>query len=252
MSTGARYDAIGVGYTDRRRPDPRIERQVWAALGDARTVVNVGAGAGSYEPRDRSVIAVDPSAVMLAQRRVEAAPAVRAVAEALPFPNGAFDASLTVLTIHHWSDIERGLSELRRVARRHVMLTFDYEQSATFWGWRDYFSDAAALEELEAPTIDELADAQAEGTGGARVEVVPVPWDCTDGFGAGYWRRPEAYLDAGVRASISGLARQDPARVERAVERLRADLESGEWARRNAELLELDEADYGYRLVIAD
>jgi SAM-dependent methyltransferase len=246
VSAAAHYDTIGRGYTRTRRPDPRIERQVWSALGDATSVVNVGAGAGSYEPRDRFVVAVDPSDVMLAQRESAAAPAVKGVAEALPFPSGSFDASLTCFTIHHWSAIDTGLAELRRVSRRHVVLTFDQPVCEQFWGWRDYFSDPPEVSAARTPLVDRIADR----LDADRIDVVPVPWDCNDGFGAAYWRRPEAYLDPAVQASISSLAEMAPERIASATARLRTDLESGEWERRNGHLLGLDEADVGYRLIV--
>jgi SAM-dependent methyltransferase len=242
------YDTIGVGYTNRRQADPRIARQIWAALGDATTVVNVGAGAGSYEPRDRTVVAVEPSDVMLAQRGADAAPVVKGVAEALPFRHGQFDAGLATFTVHHWSDIDAGLAEFRRVARRHVVLTFDQPVCSQYWGWRDYFKESNEIEAARAPLVQRIADA----LDADRIEPVLVPWDCTDGFGAAYWRRPEAYLDPAVQASISSLAEMEAERVERGTARLRADLESGEWERRNGYLLELDEADFGYRLIVKD
>lgn len=241
----ARYDTIGRSYIGKRRADPRIERQIWSALGDARTVVNVGAGTGSYEPTDRRVVAVEPSAVMIAQRPAGSAPVVRGVAEALPFADGTFDAALAILTVHHWTDHVAGLAELRRVARRQVLLGFDVQFMYRFWGWRDYFASAVAIDD-DAPTVDDVLALM----GGGRVEAVPVPWDCTDGFGAAYWRRPEAYLEPAVRSSISCFARHDPVLVDEGVERLRCDLESGEWHRRYADLLELDEIDLGYRLLI--
>jgi SAM-dependent methyltransferase len=243
------YDEIGVGYGSVRQEDPRVRVQIHAALAAARgRLLNVGAGAGSYEPRDRAVIAVEPSVVMLAQRSVDAAPVARGVAEALPFPDRSFDATLTTFSVHHWSDIDAGLAELRRVARRHVVLTFDQEVCSRYWGWRDYFRESNEIEATRAPLVEKIAEALHAD----RIETVPVPWDCTDGFGAAYWRRPEAYLDAGVRASISSIAEMEPERVARGVERLRRDLDSGEWARRNADLLDLDEADFGYRLIVTD
>jgi SAM-dependent methyltransferase len=164
----------------------------------------------------------------------------------LPFAHDAFDAALAVLTVHHWASPEDGLSELRRVARRQVIFTWDPSRLAAFWFTRDYLPEAIALDEgfttLE-PTLALL--------GGGRVEPVPVPHDCRDGFFAAYWRRPEAYLDPTVRAGISGFGLLDPALVERALGFLAADLESGEWHRRNAELLHADQLDLGYRLVIA-
>jgi SAM-dependent methyltransferase len=240
------YDRIGQGYTAVRRTEPRIAAAVHAALGDARTIVNVGAGAGSYEPRDRDVIAVEPSPVMLAQRPVGAAPAVQASAEALPFADGAFDAAMAILSDHHWPDRVAGLRELRRVARRRaVVFQCDLDaQLADFWLVRDYLTTFR----VDSMTITELAD----HVGARRIEPVPIPHDCRDGFLAAYWRRPQAYLDQRVRDGISVFRLLPPQDVEVAVARLRADLESGEWARRNAEILERDSMDLGYRLVIGE
>ena len=246
MAKATIYDRIGRRYAQRRRPDPRIAARIARALGDARTVVNVGAGAGSYEPEDRHVVAVEPSEVMIAQRSREAAPVVRAVAEALPFSKNQFDAALAVLTVHHWTDPKRGVAELRRVARRQVIFTWDPAHLAPFWFTRDYLPDAVALDAgfttLRA-TVALL--------GAATVEPIPVPHDCHDGFFAAYWRRPEAYLDPDVRAGISGFGILDENVVEHALKLLADDLESGEWYRRNDHLLGLDELDLGYRLVVA-
>ncbi len=239
------YDRIGQGYTAVRREDPTIAAAVHAALGDARTVVNVGAGAGSYEPRDRDVIAVEPSPVMLAQRPVGAAPAVQASAEALPFADGSFDAAMAILTDHHWPDRAAGLRELRRVARRRaVVFQCDLEQQWGFWLLRDYLKP----DWEGAMTMSELAG----HLGAQRIEPVPIPHDCRDGFFSAYWRRPQAYLDPRVRDGISVFRLMPPDEVDAAIERLRADLESGAWARRNADILEREAMDYGYRLVIAE
>jgi SAM-dependent methyltransferase len=238
------YDILGRTYGGHRHADPRIARIINAALGDAATVVNVGAGAGSYEPPDRSVVAVEPSSVMIAQRPASAAPAVQASAELLPFSDNAFDAALAILTVHHWSDRRAGLAEMRRVARdRVVVLTWDPEHPG-FWLVRDYFPDLIEFDRRIFPKLAELEAA----LGRIDVSVVSIPHDCVDGFLGAYWRRPAAYLDEGVRAGISTFARigDIPARIER----LRADLESGQWAVRNAELLRLEELDVGYRLVV--
>jgi SAM-dependent methyltransferase len=239
------YDRIGQGYTAVRREDPAIAAAIHAALGDARTIVNVGAGAGSYEPRDRDVIAVEPSPVMLAQRPIGAAPAVQASAEALPFGDGAFDASMAVLSDHHWPDRVAGLRELRRVAgRRTVVFQCDLEAQQDFWLLRDYLKP----DWDGAMTMSELAG----HLGAQRIEPVPIPYDCRDGFFSAYWRRPQAYLDPRVRDGISVFRLMPPEQVDTAIERLRADLDSGEWARRNADILGRDAMDYGYRLLIAE
>jgi SAM-dependent methyltransferase len=246
MAEAPIYDRIGRGYAQRRKPDPRIGKRIAAALGDARSVLNVGAGTGSYEPIDRRVVAIEPAEVMLAQRPASTAAAVRAVAEALPVPNRCFDAALAVLTVHHWEAPELGLRELRRVAPRQVVLTWDPDVQARFWLVRDYLPEWT---EYEAPKgkLSTVLAALPE----ARVETLLVPSDCSDGFGCAYWRRPEAYLDPEVRASISVLSLLDASVIQRVTERLEADLRSGAWHERNRDLLDLDDYDGGYRLVIA-
>jgi SAM-dependent methyltransferase len=240
----ARYDSIGRTYTATRQTEPRIAERIWAALGDARTVVNVGAGAGSYEPPDREVTAVEPSAVMIAQRAPGAAPAVQASAEELPFADDAFDAAMAVLTLHHWSDWRAGCAELRRVARdRVVVLSWDPAYRGRMWLSAEYFETLSWQDVVDFPSLADQASAL-----DAEVEAVPVPWDCRDGFFSAFWRRPEAYLDPAVRAGISTMARREDQLAE-GLARLRADLESGAWERRHGDLLELEELDLGYRLL---
>jgi SAM-dependent methyltransferase len=243
----AAYDTIGRGYSHHRRPDPRIGRQILAALGDARRVVNVGAGTGSYEPTDRTVVAVEPAATMLDQRPWGSAPAIQGVAEALPFPDSAFDAALAVLTIHHWQDLDRGLAELVRVAAGRVILAFDLAVASTLWMWR-YFPAATVIDQQWTPPLDHVA----ERIGATRVEAVPIPHDCIDGFAGAYWRRPAAYLDPRVRAGISSLSLLGDHEIRPGLDQLAADIESGAWHEEHAALVELDELDLGYRLVIAD
>jgi SAM-dependent methyltransferase len=242
------YDSIGVAYTVTRRTEPRIAAQVWAALGDARTVLNVGAGTGSYEPPGRDVTAVEPSAVMRAQRPAGAAPCVAAAAESLPFDDQSFDAAMAFATIHHWQDPMAGLREMRRVARRVVVFTHDSSDTGwlrRFWLTRDYLPEVADLL-VGRPALTDLARAI-----GARMEPVLIPWDCADGFFEAYWRRPEAYLDENVRRGISVWASVGPDAEQRAVRSLRADLASGRWAERNRDLVDLDAAELGLRLLIA-
>jgi len=245
MTRAQLYDTIGTGYTVTRRTEPRIAAQVWAALGDARTVLNVGAGAGSYEPADREVTAVEPSAVMRAQRPAGAAPCVAAVAESLPFEDQSFDAAMAFATIDHWPDPVAGLREMRRVARRVVVFTKDFSDLSLFWLDRDYVPERGDLV-AGRPPLTELARSI-----GARMEPVLIPWDCADGFYEAYWRRPEAYLDERVRRGMSIWARVGPAAEQRAVRSLRGDLTSGRWAERNRELASLDAAELGVRLLIA-
>lgn len=240
------YDDIGVGYAELRRPDPRIAGAIGAALAGAQRIVNVGAGAGSYETFAAKLVAVDLSATMLAQRAAGAAPAVRASALRLPFEDGRFDAALAILTIHHWSDPVRGLAELARVARRQVLLTFDAaHRYDDFWLARDYLPEITRINPGLGPSFDTLR----EVLGPLDVRVVPVPHDCTDGFLCAYWRRPHAYLDPRVRRAISMFSLLSE--VEPGLEALRRDLADGTWERRNAQLLRRDAMDYGYRLVCA-
>ena len=235
------YDAIGRGYVVTRRPDPRIARAIDAALGDAATVVNVGAGAGSYEPAHRRVIAVEPSPEMIRQRPDRAAPVVRAVAERLPFVDGAFDAALAVLTVHHWSDRVAGLRELARVARRRaVILTWDPAARDAFWLTSEYLPEIVDLDVPRFPTLADIARSFA----GIEVAPLRVPHDCAGGFLGAFWRRPEAYLDPAVRCAMSGIALLPSSVVEAAVDRLAADLRSGRWEARFGHLRREDSATW--------
>ena len=255
MSSAQLYDTIGNTYTVTRRTEPRIAARIWAALGDAQTVLNVGAGTGSYEPPDRDVTAVEPSALMRAQRPAGAAPCVAGTAECLPFEDQSFDAAMAVCTVHHWQDPIAGLREMRRVARRVVVFTFRSAWSASgqfdssdpdrFWLTCDYLPEIADFH-VDRPSLIDGAHAI-----GARMEPVLIPWDCTDGFFEAYWRRPEAYLDDDVRRGISVWARVGPDAEQRAVHSLRDDLASGRWAERNRDLVDLEAAELGARLLVA-
>ena len=249
----AQYDRIGAGYTATRRTDPRIRAAIWAALGDAESVLNVGAGTGAYEPDDRAVTAVDPSATMLAQRPRGAADAVRASAEALPFEDDSFDIAMAILSDHHWQDRGRGLREMRRVARGRVLLfNADPAFARDFWLTNEYLPGFLDLipERYREPGFwrDELRAL----LGDVELRDVPIPADCRDGFYGAFWRRPEAYLDDQVRAGISVFARLSDDKVADAMTRLRDDLAGGVWKERHGDLLRLDELDLGYRLVLAD
>jgi len=242
---GALYDEIGVGYGSTRRPDPRVQWRLHQHLGGASRVLNVGAGAGSYEPEDRAVVAVEPSWAMIGQRRAGSAPVVRGVAEHLPFADEAFDGSMAVLTVHHWPDPIAGLEELRRVTSGPiVVLTFDTEVHAQQWLVAEYLPSMADLDRAN-PSAATIADV----LGGGVVEVLPVPHDCVDGFCHAWWRRPRAYLDPVVRAGISGIARLPGDDVSHAMARLAQDLASGAWHDAHAGLLDVDEIDAGYRIV---
>ena len=239
----SKYDQIGVNYAELRRPDPRIAAVIDEALGSAETVLNVGAGTGSYEPVTRKVTAVEPSIEMIRKRAADAAPVVQASAARLPFNDRSFDASMAILTIHHWPDKEAGLQEMRRVTRnRMVLLTFD--PAARPW-LTDYLPELAALDEAQMPAIADLE----RWMGFVQVLPVPVPHDCTDGFLYAYWRRPDAYLHARLRSGSSSFWALRG--VEQGLQRLRDDLENGEWARRYGHLLMQESYDAGYRLIVA-
>jgi SAM-dependent methyltransferase len=241
------YDRIGVGYALTRRPDPSIADRILSALGDSASVVNVGAGTGSYEPRDRMVVAVEPSTTMIRQRPRGSAPAVQGTAESLPLVDGAVDAALAILTVHHWTDPVRGFAELRRVSRRRiVILTWDPEVWESFWLVREYFP-VRDLDRKRNLSIPEIVSA----LGQSQVIPVPVPHDCVDGFYGAFWRRPKAYLDPRVQAGISAFASMSRGELDRGLRRLAADIQSGAWENRHRDLLDLDELDLGYRLVVA-
>lgn len=244
----ATYDSIGIGYKENRRPDPRLARRIDAALGSAEVVLNIGAGAGSYEPTDRTVVAVEPAETMVAQRSVDAAPVTRAAAERLPVSDDAVDAALAVLTVHHWSNLAVGLSEMCRVSLdRQVIVTWNQRVvEDRFWFIRDYAPELMATERVKCPSIDVMRRV----LGRVTVAPLPIPADCTDGFFAAYWRRPERYLDPDARAAISVFAQAEPWRYEDGLARLESDLSSGLWHEQYAGLLDLEELDLGYRLVI--
>ena len=244
----ALYDKLGRTYSATRRADPRIAAIIGAALADNKTVINIGAGTGSYEPV-QTVAAIEPSPVMIAQRPAGAAPAIQAAAEHIPVRNNCVDAALAVLTIHHWTDLAAGLAEMRRIARRRlVFLTWDPDViGEAFWLLAEYLPEARASDAALAVPMHRLSALLDDPV----IEPVPVPADCTDGFGAAFWRRPDAYLDPAVQAGMSVFARTDQALLLPGLTRLAADLDSGRWQDEHAELLDLDELDLGYRLVTA-
>ena len=238
----AAYDTIGVNYSNLRKPDPRIASMITEALGSAETVLNVGAGTGSYEPSDRAVTALEPSIEMIGQRGRAAAPVVRGHAETLPFSDKTFDASMAVLTVHHWADQAEGLRELRRVTRGPVVVvTFD-PLYLGFW-LADYLPELVTLDEAQMPEMTAFE----AWLGPVEITPIPIPHDCADGFLSAYWRRPAAYLDANIRKAISCFWTLGDISV--ALEKLESDLNSGAWAQRYGDLLDLDAHDCGYRLV---
>jgi len=240
------YDDIGRNYAQFRRPDRRIAAAIDAMLGEAATVVNVGAGAGSYEPADRTVLAVEPSDLMMRQRPPGSALCLQGSAEALPVETASFDAAMAILTLHHWSDIERGLAEMARVARKRVVVLTWVPDGAPYWLTEDYFPEIAAHDREIFPATAELVAMLERTVGPARIAPLPIPHDCTDGILGAYWRRPECYLDPARRSAMSSFALID---AEPGLARLRADLTSGRWHERNRHLLARDALDIGYRNV---
>jgi SAM-dependent methyltransferase len=248
MTTSPVYDTIGQGYVAHRRAEPRWEAMIFEHVGPADLIVNVGAGTGSYEPPDRPVVAVDPSSVMVSQRPARAAPAVRASGSALPFPSGCADLAMAILTLHHWDDWAAGLAEMCRVARRQLVLSMDFALHASFWLLEDYLPEVGEATRRLGPSAEEVA----RSIGATTTVPLLVPTDMVDGVLGAYWCRPEAYLDPAVRANCSGLALADPTVIARGVAALAADLESGAWHERHADLLTLDALDLGYRLIVSD
>jgi SAM-dependent methyltransferase len=243
------YESGGQGYARQRRTDPRIASHVHEALGDAETVINVGAGAGSYEPRDREVTAIEPSAGMRAQRSADLSPAVDAVAEALPFPDDWFDAAMATVTIHQWRDVDQGLSELRRVSRGPVViLTFDTPSLHRLW-IAEYLPELIAAEGARYPAIDHVREVLG---GSSLVSAIPIPFDCVDGFGEAFYGRPEQMLDPAVRQAQSAWGFIAPEVAEESVERLRVALESGEWDRKYGDLRTQPEYLGSLRLIVAN
>jgi len=248
MGAPSTYDRIGIGYREMRRTDPMLASRIWAALGDARTVLNVGAGSGSYEPPDRWVLAVEPSDVMIAQRPPDAAPVMKASAEQLPLADQTVDAAMAILTVHHWGSVHTGLRELVRVVRdRVVRVTMDGRVLGELWIVRDYLPELLGQHAARVPAIDRLRDLLPN----ARVEVLPVPRDCEDGFMAAFWARPHAYFDPAARAASSTWHDLPAAAVDRALTQLREHLDSCEWHRRYGSLLARTELDVGLRLITA-
>lgn len=242
------YGEIGGSYGRFRQPEPLIAALILEALGDASTVLNVGAGAGSYEPADREVTAVEPSASMRAQRPAHLSAAIDAVAEDLPFASGSFDASMATVTVHQWSDLEKGLAEMRRVTRGPVVLLVCDPASMQDYWLNDYIPEVRAIEESRFPAVDRIAAAL-----GGQVEVkpVPIPLYCRDGFNEAYYGRPEALLDAQARLACSSWSLIPGAAVDRFVEHLSRDLASGRWDEKYGHLRAQPFFEGPLRLIVA-
>ncbi|MFO7963337.1 MAG: class I SAM-dependent methyltransferase [Desulfobacterales bacterium] len=238
------YDDIGTAYSRYRLPDGRIAAVISREVADARFIVNIGAGVGAYEPRGKAIVAVEPSRVMTSQRKTHGNAVIQARAEALPFREDTFDCALAVLTIHHWGNMENGLREAMRVTKGSLVLLTWIGFVSPFW-LLDYLPQIKRTDEPLFPSLDRLSS----WLGPLRSIPVPIPHDCTDGFLCAYWRRPEAYLDAGVRSAISTFARVRDTGA--GLDRLSRDLSTGAWHRKYGNLLQKHEMDFGYRLVVA-
>ncbi len=239
------YDKLAKQYENFRYPDRRIADRIFRHTRNARRIINVGAGTGAYEPVHCKVVAIEPSRRMIERRKKTTATVIRGFAEKLPFDDNDFDVAMAILTIHHWDDIARGLSELRRVAKQRVVLLTWIDDSPKYW-LEDYFPDMRAIDKVLFPTLDELD----QWLGGISTEIVEVPGDCTDGFMCAYWKRPDAYLNKSVRAAISTFSRMSD--IEPGLARLQSDLSSGKWYKKHGGLLTKDSLDLGYRLVVSN
>jgi SAM-dependent methyltransferase len=244
------YDQIGGGYTATRRPDARIAMQIHEAWGDARSLATIPPDPAAYEPCDRDVLPVEPSARMIAQRPPELAPAIRGYAESLPLDSDSVDAAMACMTLHHWADWRIGVQELRRVARKRVVIfTYDRSYAERFWLLRDYLPKLGRLDCARFPGIHEQRVATGDEV---TIESVPIPYDCEDGFLAAYWRRPDAYLEGQVRAGMSAFQLPGAERLIDGLGDLADDLQTGRWEDRNPEILEAEELDLGYRLLVTE
>jgi hypothetical protein len=240
------YDVLGNRYSSGRHTDPRIERVVMEALASGESVINVGAGTGSYEPTDRRVLAIEPSSEMLRQRPPDAAPAIQAIAEALPVKSRSFDVATAILTVHHWTDRLAGYRELRRVAERVVVLTYDPDVHERQWIVAEYAPEVGELDRRRGFTVAEVVEA----LDASEVVTIPIPADCTDGFLMAFWRRPEAYLDPEIMRTNSGFALSEPKRLREGLQRLQEDLRTGAWHAAHADLLDAETYDAGLRLIV--
>jgi SAM-dependent methyltransferase len=237
-----KYDPLAFDYREHRKPDASFAAKIDAHAAGAKSIINVGAGTGSYEPRNCNVIALEPSVKMILNRPKDAAKAIQGLAEHIPFQRNEFDIAMGILTIHHWQNLRMGLSEMKRVARQKIVLFTWVDESPPYW-MEDYFPEMRAIDRRIFPTLAELES----HLGKIEVEPVEIPGDCTDGFMCAYWKRPEAYLDSGVRAAISTFSRMK--NTESGLSKLHADIESGLWRRTYGHLLDKFSLDLGYRLV---
>jgi SAM-dependent methyltransferase len=244
----ALYDRIGGSYRGTRREDPRIAALIIGALGDARSVVNVGAGTGAYEPKDREVLAIEPSKTMIEQRPRGSAPVIQSRAENLPLRDSSFDAALAVNTVQHWIDLRAGLRELRRIARKRIVILLRDAQAGTPFCLTEEYLPRLDSSRWAAATVATIKDELPSIT----ALPLPLPLDCVDGVFSAYWGRPEMYLDSDVRRNISNFALAEDEDLAKGLARLQADLESGGWDRKYGYLRSLSELDLGHRLLVAE
>jgi SAM-dependent methyltransferase len=239
------YDEIGINYSVTRCTDPEIAKQLYSELDAAIRIVNIGAGTGSYEPENMQLVAVEPSAEMISQRKTGSYPVEKAFAEKLPFENSSFSHAMTVLSMHHWENRPLAFSEINRVAtEKFVAITWDPE-SEPFWLTRDYFPEIYEMDKRIFPGLEELNDHFDE----VQVNPLKIPGDCKDGLFAAFWKRPEAYLSSRVRQSTSPFSKVK--NLSEGLHRLEEDLASGLWAKNNHAILDSSSLDVGYRVISA-
>lgn len=239
----AKYDQIGINYAQKRKSDPRIAAQISERLEGANSVLNIGAGAGSYEPKDLDLVALEPSLEMIKQRPFDAHPVVQGIAELLPFPDHSFSHALTILSMHHWTDQELAFSEINRVATDKFIAVSWNPDSEPFWLTRDYFLEIVDMDRDNFPSISLFKDHFDH----VKIEPLFIPEDCTDGFLAAYWKRPSAYLDPAVRNSISSFAKMGD--ISETLTQLESDINSGQWHQKNASILNESQIDAGYIII---
>jgi hypothetical protein len=247
---GGTHEQLACEHPALHPADPRIARQIHEALGDARSVANVGAGAAEYEPVDRWVLAIEPTEHRITRRTRGLTTPIRGHAESLPIPSSSVDAAMACLTLHQWADWRVGVQELRRVARQRVVIfTYDPIYADRFWLLRDYLPELGHLHSRRFPPIEQQCVATGDDV---HVETVAIPHDCDNGLLAAHWRRPRAYLDKQMRAGIPTFQLPGAARLLDGLEKLAKDLETGRWRQRNRELLSLEQLDLGYRLLVTE
>lgn len=242
LNMEALYDSIGSNYAKLRKPDQRIAAAIEHKLNDAKTILNIGAGTGSYEPTNREVTALEPSSVMIAQRSIRAASVIQANAENLPFSDKSFDISLAILSIHHWKDQIKGLCEMKRVSRRQLLFTWNPLHPG-FWLTQIYFPEILAIDKSIFPKFSLIERI----LGPLVIEHGPIPADCTDGFGSAYWNRPEAYLSHEVRSAMSSFNKIT--QLKEGIAKLKQDIECGEWDRKYGHLRQRNELDVGFAIL---